>query len=138
MKIFKYNINKSQDFQFIIESETIELFGEDFITKNIHQPNENVFFMIATEEEHNKFMTILFNEAYTDFYEGSPASIKDVTFDVLNNIDKYENLHNINSDENVLLNLFFTYTDKDDVLDKILKCGIEKLNKFDKQILEAA
>lgn len=137
MKVFKYNINENQDFQYVIETEIIENCGEDFIENNVHQPDEDAFYMVATTEQHNKFMTILFNEEYKDLYEGNAATVIDVTKDVLYNIDKYENLINYNSDENVLLNFFFSYVDKDDVLDKILECGIKSLNQFDKEILEA-
>ena len=137
MKVFKYNINENQDFQYVIETEIIENCGEDFIENNVHQPDEDAFYMVATTEQHNKFMTIIFNDKFKDLYEGNAATVTDVTKDVLYNIDKYENLINYNSDENVLLNFFFSYVNKDDVLDKILECGIKSLNEFDKEILEA-
>lgn len=137
MKIFKYTINESQDFQFYVESEIMEAFGDDFVYKNIHQPNENTFYMVATEAEHNKFMSILFDQDIKFLYEGNAAVVKDVTTNVLYNIDAFENIPNMNSDENVLLKFFFMYVDKDDVLDKILECGIETLNQFDKQVLQS-
>jgi hypothetical protein len=137
MKIIKYNINKSIDFQYVIESVVVEGFGENFILTNIHQDNDDEFYLFGTIEQHNKFMNIVFNDEYKFLYSGTAATITDVTKDVLYNIDNYENIANINSSNNLFLEFFYNNVDKDSVLDKILECGVDSLNSFDKQILQS-
>lgn len=138
MKILKYDINEDQDFQWMIETEIVDNFGEDFIKNNIYQPGGDLFYLIATDEVHDKIKSIIFSDDFKDMYEGDAAKISDVTKDVLYNINTYDEIENEITDENVLVNFFYNYFDKDDVLDKILECGIENLNTFDRNILESA
>lgn len=135
MKIVKYVVNQDQDFQFITLSEIEKRFPN--IHENVHQPCEGTFFLVAEDDVHFQVAQIFTNPEFADFYEGSPVEITDVTFDVLNNIEKYENLPNQVSDNNVLLNTYFQTVDKDFILDKILEFGIESINNIDKQVLAA-
>jgi hypothetical protein len=60
---------------------------------------------------------------------------KDMTDEILNNIDKYDSLPNFIEDKNTLLEYYYKVVDKDSVLDKILEKGVESLNEHDKIVL---
>lgn len=135
MKVFKYSINEDPDFQYLVQSEIEEFFSEDFLKSRIHLVDEDNFYLVADSDDQTTIMNIIFNEDYKDLCEGGAGTVKDVTEDILDNISEYSNIPNLNSDENVLLTFYYDYIDKDIILDKISKKGVESLNDFDKEIL---
>lgn len=141
MKILKYEIGGDSDYQYFVESAFLELVGEEFAKNNIHQTDDDVFFLVADETTHRKFKDIIFEDVLVESFKeigvSAGAKITDMTTDILENIHMFENLPNNNKYNGGLVSFFYGLTDKDDVLDKISKYGIQSLNGHDKSILDA-
>ena len=141
-RIIKYSLVEDHDYLHFIENDLVRLFGDDYIIDNMHQIGESVFFLRASVEQHEKVREILSQEDLFDFYTkelniDSLFKIEDVTDKVFNNIHDFEGMENIhNTDLNLFIDVYYTM-DKDDILDKISKSGMESLNEHDMNILKS-
>ena len=148
MRIYKYTIEyKDTDIDFpttstldyFLEADIESTFPEIKLELQAHSFDYNSFFFIADDEDQKKMFDILLSneksEHLQEFCGGFSILSEDFTDEVLNNIDKYDNIENF-VDRNNLLEYYNKVFDKDSVLDKILERGIDSLNEYDKNILK--
>jgi hypothetical protein len=144
--IYKYTVKYKDDVDFsvydtvnyFIRADIENTFPEIKLELQVHSFDDNSFFFIASlEEQERMFNTMSItkdSDAIMDFCGGFHILSEDVTGEVLNNIDKYDNIENF-VDRNTLVEFYHKVFDKDSVLDKILEMGVNSLNKYDKNIL---
>lgn len=147
MKIYKYTVKYKEDVDFsvydtvnyFILNDIENTFPEIKLELQVHSFDDNSFFFIADDQDQEKmFNAMSITKEYDsvmDFCGGFDIISEDVTYEVLNNIDKYDNIGNF-VDRNTLLEYYHKVFNEDSVLDKILENGIESLNEYDKNILK--
>jgi hypothetical protein len=140
MKVLKYKFNGMiDDIFFLLEEEIVEKFTQTAIDFRVHTFDKFDFFFIGSDEDHLEMISIFKNSKdIQDILGKFEVSTEDVTKEVLSNIDKFENLKNYCSDNNVLLKFYESNVDSDFILDKIGELGIESLTERDKEILQRA
>lgn len=147
MKIYKYTVKYKEDVDFsvydtvnyFILNDIESTFPEIKLELQVHSFDDNSFFFIADDQDQEKMFNAMSitkeYDAVMDFCGGFDIISEDVTDEVLNNIDKYDNIGNF-VDRNTLLEYYHKVFNEDSVLDKILESGIESLNEYDKNILK--
>ena len=147
MRIYKYTVKYKEDVDFLVYdtvnyfilNDIESTFPEIKLELQVHSFDDNSFFFIADNQDQEKmFNAMSITKEYDtvmDFCGGFDIISEDVTDEVLNNIDKYDNIGNF-VDRNTLLEYYHKVFNEDSVLDKILESGIESLNKYDKNILK--
>lgn len=146
MKIFKYDIKDISagihinDIQYIFYTKMIETFTETVLHLKVHTIDDSDSFYFISDMEDQIKMISIFNELNSDTniretFGDYEATHKDVTDEILNNIDNYDSIENFN-DRNTILESYYRAYTPDAVLDKIIDKGVSSLSKHDKMILD--
>lgn len=144
---YKFNENVHPDVAYLISSALEDSFTETKLSIQVHAYTEYDYFFIADQEDQDKMISVINSvvdsvktDDLNDLYYGKVVNeIKDVTDDVLSNIDKYDDLINMYGTlKNVVLNFYYNSNNQNTILDKVIEKGIESLGKHDKIILDSS
>lgn len=140
MKVLNYQFkNMCEDVFFILEEEIVNKFTQTAIDFRVHTYDKFNFFFIGSDEDHVDMLSIINNtEDLKEIFGSFSVETNDVTENILMNVEKFENLDNFCSKENVLLNFYESNISADFILDKISEHGIESLTEKDKSFLQRA
>ena len=141
MKIFKYELKDISagvhinDIGFFLFERMKNCFTLTILELTVHTFGEDTFYFIADQKDQFKMIEIFTNIQDLKYFGEFETSFKDVTDEIINNIDEFDSVENFN-DRNTLLEYYYKIYTPDKILDKILDKGVDSLSKHDKIILD--
>jgi len=146
MRIYKYVFEfKDIDVDFsdletviyFVEKDLLELFPEFILDIKVHSPSDAYYFFFISDIDDQLKIIKKLEEGAKEISHTFDYKViyKDLTYDILNNIDNYDSIPNF-TDKNTLLDYYYKVFNKDSVLDKIIERGINSLNNHDKEVLK--
>jgi hypothetical protein len=141
IKIFKYELKDIScgihlnDVEFFIFQRMESTFTRTILELRVHTFGDNGFYFISDMEDQNKMIDLFSTVENLKEFGDFETSYKDVTDQILNNIDNFDSVENFN-DKNTILDFYYDINNQDTVLDKILEKGVDSLSKHDKIILD--